>query len=296
MCDIGGMSDRIHEGEGLATALARIAGEEMDGALKELERKDAGEATHNVRKTLKRLRALLRALRLALPETTYREENGRLRAAAHMISPLRDAHVLQQTLRELPGAKSEAGRTMRREWKRRQEDLGRQTPKLRRSLREILRDERGRLAVLPYELATPEKLSSGLKKVYKQGRNRFKTARRRPTPENLHEWRKKVKALGYAIELLEELASKKVEKAGARCEELGDALGDDHDLFMLLEALRGERRERPKIEDNGLADDIAKEREKLQREALKLGRRIYRDKPGEFAARVNKIVGPAKTA
>ena len=47
----------------------------------ELRRRDQGEAVHNARKALKRLRALLRSLRVAFPDKWFRAENRRIAAA-----------------------------------------------------------------------------------------------------------------------------------------------------------------------------------------------------------------------
>src|SRR5580658_10528169 len=95
------MSYRIKIGEGLAAAFGRIAAEEMDLAVAELRRPDRGEAVHNARKSLKRLRALLRSLRVAFPKKLFRAENRRIAAAGRKISPMRDVHVQLRALVKL---------------------------------------------------------------------------------------------------------------------------------------------------------------------------------------------------
>src|ERR1035441_5534239 len=87
------MSYRIKRNEALSDALGRIAAEEIALALAELRRPDRVEAMHNTRKSLKRLRALLRSLRVAFPKEVFRLENQRLAAAGRQIAPLRDVHV-----------------------------------------------------------------------------------------------------------------------------------------------------------------------------------------------------------
>ena len=103
------MSYRIEKSEGLAAALGRIAGEEMDLALTELRRRDHGEAIHSARKSIKRLRALLGSLRVAFPKELFRAENQRLADAGRKISPLRDVHVQLRTLGKLQAADDPAG-------------------------------------------------------------------------------------------------------------------------------------------------------------------------------------------
>src|SRR5581483_10690036 len=151
--------------------------------------------------------------------------------------------------------------------------------RLRQVLRGALRRSQEHISAMPLRRATPENVAAGLKKLYKQGRDRFANARRRPTPENLHQWRKRVKALGYGSELMQELAGRKIAKIGKQCDTLGELLGDDHDLFMALEALRQEHAANPAADYAPLADRIERKRSNLRRAALKLGARVYADKP-----------------
>ncbi len=283
------MSYRIEKGETLANAFTRISAEEIQAAQTELRRGD-GEAVHNVRKALKRLRALLRSLRIAVPERFYREENQRLGEAGRKMSPLRDVHVQLRTIEKLNGASASARRGLRAHLLREQMRMRRNIPKLRQALRGALRRSQERMSALPLQRATPENVAAGLKKIYKQGRDRFKAAARRPTPENLHEWRKKVKALGYGFELMQELAAKKLAKLARRCDELGELLGDDHDLFMALEALRQEHAANPAADYAALANCIERKRAKLRRGALRIGARVYAEKPRAFEKRVDKLL------
>jgi CHAD domain-containing protein len=190
------MSYRIEKGESLAAAFGRIAGEEIDLAAGELRRPNRGESVHNARKALKRLRALLRSLRVAFPKQVFRAENRRIAAAGRKISPLRDIHVQLRALGQFKAAASPAGARVRRQLLREQSSFIRRIPALRKTVRAMLAVSRQSLAGRPLGKATAEDLAAGLKRIYKQGRAAFKTARRRPAPDHLHEWRKKAKSLG----------------------------------------------------------------------------------------------------
>lgn len=277
------MSYRIEKGEGLAAALGRIAAEEMDLALRELRRRDQGEAIHSARKAIKRLRALLRSLRVAFPKELFRSEDQRLAEAGRKISPLRDVHVQLRTLGKLQAANDPVGGKIRRDLLRRQEGFARTIPALRRAVRRMLDSSRGTIGSWPLNKTTPLTLAAGLKRVYKAGRSAFKTARKTPVAENLHEWRKKAKALGYGFELVECLVPKKFSKRMRLCQELGEALGDDHDLFMVLQALGGANRSQPARDYAGLDRRISAKRAKLQKQAFQLGKTVYREKPRAFA-------------
>jgi CHAD domain-containing protein len=287
------MSYRIEKGEGLAEALGRIAAEEMDLARTELRRQDGGKAVHSARKAIKRLRALLRSLRVVFPKKLYQTENQRLAEAGRTISPLRDLQVQLRTLGKLRDARGRAGGRMRRDLLRRQQRFSRKIPALRRAVRRMLEDSRGTIRSWPLDKTTPRTLAAGLKRIYKQGRSAFKTAAKNPSPENLHEWRKRAKALGYGFELIERLAPKKISRTMRFCQALGDTLGDDHDLFLVWQALEREHQSRPDRGYAGLARRIAARRAKLHKRAFKLGRLVYREKPRAFARRLDRPLGAA---
>jgi CHAD domain-containing protein len=285
------MSYRIEKGEGLAAALGRIAAEEMDLAVTQLRRRDRGEAVHSARKAIKRLRALMRSLRVAFPKKLFQTENQRLAEAGRKFSPLRDIHVQLRTLGKLDNADGLAGGEIRRDLLRRQEKFARKIPALRRTVRRMLVDSRGTIGSWPLDKTTPTTLAAGLKRIYKQGRSAFKTAGKNPSPENLHEWRKKAKALGYGFELIECLVPKKMSRTMRLCQTLGDALGEDHDLFMVLQALARENQSQPARDYAALARRISAKRAKLQKQSFKLGKRVYNEKPRAFAKRLDRHLG-----
>jgi CHAD domain-containing protein len=287
------MSYRIEKGESLAAALGRIAAEEMDLALAELRRRDRGEAVHSARKAIKRLRALMRSLRVAFPKELFQAENQRLAEAGRKISPLRDIQVQLRTLGRLRDTRGRAGGRIRRDLLRRQEHFARKIPALRRTVRGMLADSRGTIRSWPLQKTTPGMLAAGLKRMYKQGRSACKTACKNPSPENLHEWRKKAKALGYGFELIECLVPKKMSRTMRLCQTLGEVLGDDHDLFMVLQALARENQSQPARDYAGLARRISAKRAKLQKQAFKLGKIVYSEKPRAFAKRLDRHLGGA---
>jgi CHAD domain-containing protein len=288
------MSYRIKIGESLAAAFGRIAAEEMELAVAELRRPDRGEAVHNARKSLKRLRALLRSLRVAFPKQLFRAENRRMAAAGRKISPIRDVHVQLRTLGKLKAAASPAGEQVRRYLLRRQSSFIRRIPALRKAVRAMLDVSRQSLASWPLRKATAEDLAAGLKRIYKQGRAAFKTARASPTPGHLHEWRKKAKSLGYGLELIKGLGPAKLARMVRGSDALADALGDNHDLFLVLRSLRLENRASPAGDFTPLARRISRKRAKLQERAFKLGGKLYGEKPGGFEQRLDRYLRRAR--
>jgi len=288
------MGYHIEKGESLATAFGRIAAEEIDLAMAQSRRLHRGEAVHNARKALKRLRALLRSLRVAFPKKLFRAENRHIAATCRRISPLRDVHVQLRTLGKLKAAASPAGDHIRRQLLRQQSSFIRRIPALRKTVRALLDVSRQSLASWPLRKATAEDLASGLKRIYKQGREAFKTARKSPTPGHLHAWRKKTKSLGYGLEMIKNLGSGELSKM-IRCSDiLTEALGDDQDLFMVLRALDKEHRSNPASDFDRLANRISLKRAKRQKRAFKLGEKVYGEKPGGFEKRLDRYLRRAR--
>lgn len=273
--------------EALAAALGRIAAEEMDVAVRELGRRDRGEAVHESRKAIKRLRGLLRSLRVSLPEKLFRAENRRLAEAGRKMSPLRDIHVQLRTLGKIKADGSPMAARVRRELLSRQQSFTRSIPSLHKAVREMLGRSRQTIGSWPLHKTTTATLVAGLKRMYKQGRAAFRTAHKNSTPENLHEWRKKTKALGYGFELVEQLKPGELARSRKRCQKLGDELGSEHDLFMVLEALRASHKASPAPDFSRLARGIKARRAKLQKRAFKIGKSIFQEKPRAFARRLD---------
>lgn len=284
------MSYRIEKGESLAAALGRITAEEMNSAQRELGQNGGrdGASIHNARKSIKRLRALLRSLRVVFPKKLFRAENQRLAEAGRKISPVRDLHIQLRTLGKLKDAGGGASVRMRKHLLRQQASLERKVPVLRKAVRQMLEESRGTIETWPLDKTTPKALAAGLTRTYKQGLSAYKNARKDPTPEKLHEWRKKAKALGYGFELVEGFLPKKLLKALECCQKLGDELGDDHDLFVLLEALGRENKKSPARDFPKLARRITARRKKLAKKAFRIGKILYKEKPRAFAKRLDR--------
>lgn len=284
------MGYRIEKNEALASAFGRIASEEIAVALGELRRRDRAQAMHNARKALKRLRALLRSLRVAFPKKLFRRENRRFAAVGRKIAPLRDVHVQLRTLGKLDQSSGDASRQMRQSLLKREEVYTRKIPELRRAVRQMLDVSRQTLSSWPVDQATPPKVAASLKRVFKSGRNAFRTASKRPTPENLHQWRKQSKTLGYGLELVQDRGPKKIGKWIKKTEELSESLGDDHDLFLVLDALKHEHTVRPAGDYRSLSKRIAARRGRLQKRAFKLGAGIFAQKPGVFQKHIERCL------
>lgn len=284
------MAYRIEKNEALSAAFGRIAAEEIAVALGELRQRNRAQAMHNARKALKRLRALLRSLRVAFPKKLFRRENRRFAAVGRKIAPLRDVHVQLRTLGKLRAGGGQASGEVRRQLLQREETFTRNIPELRQTVRQMLDASLQDVASWPVAEVTPVKIAASLKRVYKRGKKAFKIASKRPTPENLHQWRKQTKTLGYGLELIECIGPRKTSKWIKKTDRLSESLGDDHDLFLVLESLREEHAARPASDYQPLSKRISTKRAKLQKRAFKLGKAIFDQKPGVFEKHLERCL------
>jgi hypothetical protein len=328
-------------GEQPVDGFKRMALAQLDIALEQLAGEGSGppdeRAVHETRKALKRLRALVRLLERPLGKEAFARENATLREIGRRLAGARDAEVSVETLDRL--------------LERHPRKLGRRRGLLR--LRELLVSERERAAdralgetaartqviaelwavrgrVAAWQLGDRPGISiaePGLERLYRQGRERYRRAAagKGDRGRALHEWRKRVKDLRYAAEMLDrrdpargegsghgkragggrrrgEERAGRVRELARRADQLGELLGEEHDLAVLGERIRrGEERTRVGRRTRKAAlKAISRRRRELRKRALADGGRLYRRRPKRFVARVRRayarVAGSAHAA
>jgi CHAD domain-containing protein len=286
---------RLQPGEGAADGIRRIARGQIDEALDQLSGKgegDIGAAVHEARKSLKRLRAVVRLARDELGDDVYRHENATFRDAGRDLSGARDAAVLVETLDavveryrdELPDGAFAGLAVALDEEARTAHDAIEADRSAVEQMRATLEAAHDRVGAWPLpdddDMAF---LRPGIKRIHRRGRRALRAARREPTTEHLHELRKRAKDLWHAAQVTRPAAPKKLKRLGRRAHRLADVLGDDHDLAVLLDAARERSHALAPGERGTLVALVDRRRAELQREALRRGRRVYRRKPRKLA-------------
>ncbi len=278
------MGYRFKTGETVAVALHRILREQIEGAIADLRHPDRAYGVHEARKRFKRCRSLLRLLRSGLNDR-FQTENQRLRQMGHALAALREVAALREALQRLQAEQRlPAGAAAA---------MGRRLAARRRSSRggaaEIAQVQEqliawwGGVAGWPLAAVTEADLFRGLERSYQRGRRAWRAATAAPSAERYHEWRKRVKDLGYQLRLLTELWPIPMAAWQQELDRLADLLGDDHDLAALSELLQ-EGPRRPT--DDAMAAAITQSQQWLRREADRLARRIYAERPAAFGHRM----------
>ena len=98
------MSFKLRKNESLRKGLRRIVRKQLKSARDSLGDEignDLDERIHSVRKSFKRVRAVVRLVRYSIGNSAYRIENDSLRDAGRPLAEVRDAKVLVATLDKL---------------------------------------------------------------------------------------------------------------------------------------------------------------------------------------------------
>lgn len=290
-----------HE-ESLAENAVRLARTRLDRILGALAAIDdappSPEAVHESRRDLKKLRAMLRLARHTLGREVYRRENAAYRDAGRSLSGSRDAHVLLHTFDKLrpelvgsvPDEHLEAmHRSLFKDVRTAEKALG--AAGFLAGLTTALAAARTRVEHWPQPTRQDGDSwhvpGRALAAAYRRGRRAMRRAEDHPAEADFHEWRKRVKHLAYHFRLLRPLSGGLFKAAGKNLDDLGDLLGNEHDLSVLAITLA---REHP-----GLAESLATvtghidvRRRELQDAALNLGHHLYREKPRKFEQRLKR--------
>jgi len=276
---------------GLRAGLVRIAREEAARAQAEID--DDALSTertiHQARKRTKRLRGLMRLLRPAFP--AYRDETAHLRNAARGLSRLRDRDVMIAThdaLMDRTGADRRRYAPVRAHLTRARNRVAAEA------------DPQAALATYAGEMAAigdragawtltgkdAKALRAGLERTLRRARTAMKTAKKSGDIEALHDWRKRVKDHWYQARLLTPVAPQLFRERAKQAGDLGEILGDIHDLDVYRAHLEGPEASGLDPVRRGELVELATGRiGALEREAFARGKALFAQPSEEMAAR-----------
>ncbi len=233
------MAYRFKLDEPFEKALRRIARSQIDQALDELS---AGEVfakgVHESRKSLKRLRALIRLMAPAMGAKKAKARNAAVRDIGRLLESRREADVCLETLSRLEqtvGAGDRDALAPLRDGLMSQE-MARPAPldpQIAAQARALLIEEARRFSTIRIKGKGFEALSRGLEDSYRAGRRALAKATDKPATETVHELRKTVQWHWRQMSLLSRAWPDEFQARIAAARALSQILGDDHDLAML---------------------------------------------------------------
>lgn len=264
---------------------------------------DIDQAIHEVRKVLKRLRALVRLIRDDLGETQYKSANIAFRDAGRLLSGARDQYVFRQCLEEI---RSGYGKYLKvRVFKSLETRLQEQhnlelaslekdksdIDEVRKTLEEMVTE------VKSWELKDTgfDNIGSSIARVYHRGHSALQTVMENPDPHKYHEWRKRVKYLYYQFGYIRALWPRRMQATEESLGTLAGLLGQDHDYAVFSQYLSSHPNLfKDEVHLLFLQRALERERMKLQEEALPLGQRLYAEETEAFVSRLEGYWGAMK--
>ncbi|MDB5473640.1 MAG: hypothetical protein JWP99_943 [Devosia sp.] len=258
------------------------ASEQIDKALGKIAapRDEADKTVHSLRRICKKLRGLVRLVgpRFAGAD----KENGAFRKAAASLSQARDAAVMVETFAHvlafdrrhgdarISPAQAEALSAMLAE-QARQPGGGSEDPFARFGY--IFAAAARRIDDWSFDGRGFDILGDGLTANYRQFRKRLAQAQDEPIAEHLHEWRKTAKYHGHHVNLLRRSAPELLRGRQAAVDDLGDLLGEHHNLAVLQQTFTSMAIKGPVIKV------LKAQQDELAAAAFTLGRQLAAGKP-----------------
>lgn len=289
------MGYRFERSETPQKALRRVVREQIDDARTRLaEPTDAHQAIHDARKCFKKIRAVLRLARGPL-KNIYSKENAAFRDLGRKLSRLRDAEAMIETIDRLAEtyrdqALPQVFQGARQELLARRDTIANEAMDLSEKLHEVrngLDQADKRIRDWPKLPQSFHAIAPGLHKTYRRGRKGLKTAPRKPSAENYHEWRKRVKYLWYHVRLLQDTWPDVMKALRASLKDLARTLGYDHDLAILRDIIRQQPDAFGTDTDlQVLVGLIDRSQHTLREHAQQVGLHVYAESADDFVDRI----------
>ena len=287
----------LRPGRRIQREVRRVGAERLDGAIGRLDQvltdpgADIETLVHEVRKRCKASRGLARLVKPALGDD-FASFDRTVRDAANQLSTLRDAQVMVGTFDSLLAARpnDDILRTVRD----RQATLSTEATQAAVAADDDRISAARALLVEAWDASQRWKIprgfdtiEAGIVATYRQGRTSLRKGHADPTDHRLHEWRKAAKYLWYQMQLVHDAAPSVLGPLVDELDRLAEALGDDHDLAVLVELLD----DHPDIYGTPTEVEhvrtLARDRQQtLRNAALRSGATIYAEPAHAFAQRI----------
>jgi CHAD domain-containing protein len=251
---------------------------------------------HEIRKSFKRLRALLRLIKYDIGYSSYFRENCFCRDESKYISDLRDLKVFHENLTNLVEAHKneidiEVVELLQKKILDRKDQRFKEV--VDGNIFQIIHDDVSlaseRLKRFNFPNADFDIIHEGLFKIYKKGQEELYLVKNEPTVENYHNLRKRVKYLMYHMQIFQPVWPKYFKTTAKMLDKSADQLGLDHDYAELIKYIN-------EINDTKFSEARKKQfinwleklRNDLQAPALATIEKIYAEKPELFIDRIKQ--------
>lgn len=248
------------------------------------------ESVHQVRKKLKLFRAFLKLSKPCSNVDLYARANVSLRDKGRLFSDLRDSHVREIMLNEFYHnpvylSSQSSIRTLIDKNKVDQKQLEKDLisdQNVFRKLKNQLESDSELSVYINSVNATSNCLYKGLSTTYQKTHQTYYNAYLHSSPENMHEWRKRLKDLQYQLELLFTNIPVFLQETYHDVVEINDLLGRDQDVNNLITWLDEQSDLLTTEKLDNLNEIFMKIRHKLSACINHLGKTIFKFEPEGF--------------
>lgn len=231
------MAFRLRADQPIGRELKRVYNSQLDAAIEHLRAEESCDM-HSVRKHVKKARALLFAARRA--QADYRDADAELKIANRSLGVLSDAHRIIEAMQRLRGfdrarLPDVILQRLRLALTARASTFdaiaNRDDTRLRAA--RLLISARRRASNWHLEALDAGAIAGAIREAHQLARAVRRQVRRRPTVEEYHRWRRRVKLEWYLFRITEDHTGDRLRDDRHRLAALDACLGELHDLNVL---------------------------------------------------------------
>ena len=288
---------RIYRLEAFADNYRRVTDElirnSLSMCLRSVDEPDI--ATHEIRKSTKRIRAVFRLFRQATGEATCQRSVEHFRAISGLLAEIRLSKVYADTLLSIsldkrliidPQVIKKLIQKLRQHHKRLLSGAI-EKKKLFQQVGSLLSVELEHAETHPVSFCEFGMLAESIRKTYRNGKSDLDIMLNQYSPENLHNLRKTVKCLWNQLVLIRPVWPSGMGMMIYNLDLLAERLGNEHDLDELDLYLNRSLQSRKVPVPLRLNDYITQKRRHLLKSIIPLATRLFSEKPGALSARLN---------
>jgi CHAD domain-containing protein len=285
------MPYRFKIDEPVEKGFRRIAREQLEAALLELGAPEVRpKGVHECRKSLKRLRALVRLVAPAFGHDKARKRTRALSEVAQLLAGSRDQAVMHDTVEKLEAETSPDGAAI---FAPLDAHLAKNVgvagqpldPGCAAKARLMLIKEAKKFARARLRKRGFDALEGGLEKSYRHARKALKIAYSEPADETFHTLRKSVQWHWRQMSLLARAWPDEFAVRVAAARELSQILGDDHDLAILI-AVTVKAADIGSEEKEAIVKLCLQKQQSLRSAAEARAERLFAETPRAFVKRI----------
>jgi hypothetical protein len=293
----GIMAYRFRQDHSIESELRRIATRQLSIAIADVHHAgdpQRDDALHDVRRRIKKVRALCRLTRPARHTARATPGSG-LRVAGRLLAPVTDARAVVDTFSRLEEcyphdlpvrlAQSVRSRLVER-WMRIDRQV--KTDRILDTVDLLLRQEAAGVREWELERRGFHAVGPGVRKAARRARRAMAAAAHRPTSRRYHVWRRRVKDCWLHIRLLQGRCGNQLTAQERLLEALDECLGEYHDGVLLAQVLV--------LESICSRDETARclrllrrHQRVLRQEAQRLGMDVLGGTPGQLVRQIRRL-------